>query len=87
MAAECVDLTYLMEVRDRAFHVRVAYVAHLFAGSRLRQLLLRRSGGATPLVHAMRLGKSHQEVAVILLGALSRWVNQLGERKLHMISY
>ena len=38
---------------------------------------MRKSGGATPLLHAMRIGKSHQEVAIVLLGAFSRYVNQL----------
>ncbi|KAK7061647.1 hypothetical protein R3P38DRAFT_2493853 [Favolaschia claudopus] len=54
------DVMYLMEVRDRAFH-----------------LLVRMSGGITPLLHAMRLGQSHREVAIILLGAFSRWVNHI----------
>jgi len=46
---------YLMEVRDRAFH-----------------LLLRKTGDATPLVHAMRIGDTHRDVAIILLGSFSR---------------
>jgi hypothetical protein len=41
------------------------------------QLLLRKTGGATPLLHAMRIGPSHQDVAIVLLGAFSRWVNRL----------
>ncbi|KAF9518689.1 hypothetical protein BS47DRAFT_1370992 [Hydnum rufescens UP504] len=40
-------------------------------------LLLRKSGDATPLLHAMRIGESHREVAILLVGALSRWVNHL----------
>jgi len=59
-AIEKKDLMFLMEVRDRAFH-----------------LLLRKSGTATPLVHCMRIGKSHQDIAIILLGAFSRWINNL----------
>ncbi|KAJ7228750.1 hypothetical protein GGX14DRAFT_414667 [Mycena pura] len=59
-AVERKDVMYLMEVRDKAFH-----------------LLVRMSGGITPLLHAMRLGQSHRDVAVILLGAFSRWVNHL----------
>ena len=43
----------------------------------LSQLLLRRTGDATPLVHAMRIGKSHQDIAILLVGAMSRWVNRL----------
>ncbi|GBE79139.1 hypothetical protein SCP_0203360 [Sparassis crispa] len=59
-AIEKKDVMYLMEVRDRAFH-----------------LLLRYHGGVTPIVHAMRIGKSHQDVAIVLLGAFSRYVNHL----------
>ncbi|KAF7983861.1 hypothetical protein HWV62_18188 [Athelia sp. TMB] len=40
-------------------------------------LLLRKSGDATPLLHAMRIGQSHRDVAVILLGSFSRYVNHL----------
>ncbi|KAJ7904430.1 hypothetical protein B0H14DRAFT_2328319, partial [Mycena olivaceomarginata] len=59
------DVMYLMEIRDRAFH-----------------LLVRMSGGITPLLHAMRLGQSHREVAIILLGAFSRWVNHIEDDQL-----
>ncbi|CAL1702185.1 unnamed protein product [Somion occarium] len=59
-AIEKKDIMFLMEIRDRAFH-----------------LLVRKSGGATPLLHAMRIGQSHQDVAILLLGAFSRYVNQL----------
>ncbi|KAG8855619.1 hypothetical protein FRB96_006814 [Tulasnella sp. 330] len=59
-AVEMKDMMYLMEVRDRAFH-----------------LLLRRTGDATPLLHAMRIGASHKDVAIILVGAMSRFVNHL----------
>lgn len=41
------------------------------------QLLLRRTGDATPLLHAIRIGASHKEVAIILTGAMSRFVNHL----------
>ncbi|KAI0321814.1 hypothetical protein OF83DRAFT_158973 [Amylostereum chailletii] len=60
-AVEKKDIMFLMEVRDRAFH-----------------LLLRRSAGVTPLLHAMRIGR-HQDVAIILLGAFSRFVNHLDD--------
>ncbi|THH12385.1 hypothetical protein EW145_g42 [Phellinidium pouzarii] len=59
-AIEKKDIMFLMEIRDRAFH-----------------LLLKKTGDATPLVHAMRIGESHREVTIVLLGALSRWVNHL----------
>lgn len=42
-------------------------------------LLLKKTGDATPLVHAMRIGKSHRDVAIILLGAMSRWINHLDD--------
>ncbi|KAJ8698235.1 hypothetical protein PTI98_004968 [Pleurotus ostreatus] len=35
------------------------------------------TGDATPLLHAMRIGQSHRDVAIILVGAFSRWVNNL----------
>ncbi|KAF4619940.1 hypothetical protein D9613_005183 [Agrocybe pediades] len=38
-------------------------------------LLLQSSGGETPLVHAIRTG--NKDVAIVLLGAFSRWVNYL----------
>ncbi|EJD53821.1 hypothetical protein AURDEDRAFT_110562 [Auricularia subglabra TFB-10046 SS5] len=59
-AIERHDLTYLMEVRDRAFH-----------------LLLRRTQNTTPLLHAIRMGQSHRDVAIVLVGAFSRWINHL----------
>ncbi|KAG8926335.1 hypothetical protein FRC01_008986 [Tulasnella sp. 417] len=59
-AIESKDVMFLMEVRDRAFH-----------------LLLRRSGDVTPLLHAMRIGQSHRDVAIVLVGAMSRYVNNL----------
>lgn len=41
-------------------------------------MLLRKTpNGTTPLLYAMQQGKSHQEVAIILIGAFSRFVNQL----------
>ncbi|KII94778.1 hypothetical protein PLICRDRAFT_99080 [Plicaturopsis crispa FD-325 SS-3] len=41
------------------------------------ELLLRKTGNATPLLHAMRIGESHRDIAILLLGAFSRWVNHL----------
>jgi len=40
-------------------------------------MLLRKEGGVTPLIHSMRLGKSHGDITILLTGALSRWVNSL----------
>ncbi|KAG6900912.1 hypothetical protein C0993_004349 [Termitomyces sp. T159_Od127] len=42
-------------------------------------LLLRKTGDATPLLHAMRIGQSHRDVAIVLLGAFSRYVNHLSD--------
>ncbi|KAH9977971.1 hypothetical protein BGW80DRAFT_1456104 [Lactifluus volemus] len=41
--------------------------------------LVRPSGGVTPLIHAMRIGKSHHDVAITLVGAFSRYINRLEE--------
>lgn len=61
-AVERKDIMFLMEVRDKAFH-----------------LLVKRHGGVTPLVHAMRCGKSHQDVTIVILGAFSRYINHLSD--------
>ncbi|OJA16993.1 hypothetical protein AZE42_00578 [Rhizopogon vesiculosus] len=45
-------------------------------------LLLRKSGDATPLLHAMRIGQSHRDVTILLLGAFSRWVNHLEDNEI-----
>lgn len=45
-------------------------------------LLLRKTGDATPLLHAMRIGQSHRDVAVLLLGAFSRWINHLEDSEI-----
>ena len=47
-------------------------------------LLLRKTGDATPLLHSMRIGDSHKEVSIILLGAFSRWVNHLEDDKIDL---
>ncbi|KAJ3502177.1 hypothetical protein NLJ89_g9007 [Agrocybe chaxingu] len=44
-------------------------------------LLLQSSGGETPLVHAIRTG--NKDVAIVLLGAFSRWVNYLEDSDIH----
>jgi hypothetical protein len=43
-------------------------------------MLLRKNGDVTPLLHAMRIG--HQDVAVTLLGAFSRYINQLQDEEM-----
>jgi len=48
------------------------------------QLLLRNSGNTTPLIHAIRLG--HKDVAIILLGTFSRWINHLEDGDLRKSS-
>ncbi|KAJ3764166.1 hypothetical protein EV360DRAFT_91437 [Lentinula raphanica] len=64
-AVERKDVMYLMQVRDRAFH-----------------LLVRKWGDVTPLLHAMRIGQSHRDVAIILLGSFSRYINHLSDPEL-----
>lgn len=39
------------------------------------QLLVTPHGGVLPLVHCLRLGHSHRDVAILITGALSRFVN------------
>ena len=45
--------------------------------TRISPQLLQSSGGETPLVHAIRTG--NKDVAIVLLGAFSRWVNYLDD--------
>ncbi|KAG2118836.1 uncharacterized protein F5147DRAFT_667016 [Suillus discolor] len=47
-------------------------------------LLLRKTGDATPLLHAMRIGQSHRDVAILLLGAFSRWINHLEDSEISL---
>ncbi|KAH0840025.1 hypothetical protein J3R83DRAFT_988 [Lanmaoa asiatica] len=47
-------------------------------------LLLRKTGDATPLLHAMRIGQSHRDVAIALLGAFSRWINHLDDNEVQL---
>jgi len=68
-----------MEIRDRAFHVCQVYNHFPALEIIISQLLLRKTGDITPLLHAMRIGQSHRDVAILLLGAFSRFVNHLGD--------
>ncbi|KAI5893770.1 uncharacterized protein SCHCODRAFT_02622721 [Schizophyllum commune H4-8] len=61
-AIERGDEMYLMDIRDRAFH-----------------LLLTTRAGDPPLLHALRIGKSHRSIALLLVGAFSRYINNLEE--------
>ncbi|KAL4075935.1 hypothetical protein J3A83DRAFT_4357072 [Scleroderma citrinum] len=47
-------------------------------------LLLRKTGDATPLLHAMRIGQTHRDVAILLLGAFSRWINHLNDSEVQL---
>ncbi|KAH8830843.1 hypothetical protein DL96DRAFT_1594520, partial [Flagelloscypha sp. PMI_526] len=47
-------------------------------------LLLHKSGDTTPLLHAIRIGKSHREVQIILIGAFSRWKSLYPKTKMLM---
>jgi hypothetical protein len=47
-------------------------------------LLLQKHGDATPLLHSMRIGASHKEVSIILLGAFSRWINHLEDDQIEL---
>ncbi|ORY89381.1 hypothetical protein BCR35DRAFT_300542 [Leucosporidium creatinivorum] len=50
------------------------------------QLLLLPIGGVVPLVSAMRRGKSHTEVQIVLTGAFSRRVNDITDHELALSS-
>ncbi|TFK43618.1 hypothetical protein BDQ12DRAFT_675282 [Crucibulum laeve] len=79
-APEAYQVFRAIEERDVMFLMQVRDNAF--------HLLLRNSGNATPLVHAMRLG--YKDVAIILLGAFSRWVNHLEDEdieKQHIQTY
>ena len=45
-------------------------------------LLLKKSDKSTPLVYSMKLGESHRQITILILGALSRWANRLTEADL-----
>ena len=40
-------------------------------------LLLQKNAGEFPIVYASRIGKTHRDIVVLLVGALSRYVNHL----------
>lgn len=40
-------------------------------------LLVTPHGGVQPIVHCLRLGKSHQDITILVTGALSRFVNNI----------
>lgn len=63
------ELLRAIEKRDLAliFEVRQSDFA----------MLTRKEGGVTPLLHCLRLGKTYNDIAIILTGAFSRWVNDL----------
>ena len=42
------------------------------------QSLIKKSGDVTPLIHAMRT--EHTDMAIVLLGAFSRYINHLQDR-------
>lgn len=58
----------------------VSYFMNLVSALTYGQLLLQSSGGETPLIHAIRIG--NKDVAIVLLGAFSRWVNYLEDKDL-----
>lgn len=44
------------------------------------QSLIKKSGDVTPLIHALRI--EHTDMAIILLGAFSRYINHLQDEDL-----
>ncbi|KAG8934410.1 hypothetical protein FRC02_010044 [Tulasnella sp. 418] len=47
-------------------------------------LLLHKTGDATPLHHAMRIGPSHGDIAILLVEAMCRWVTNLEDKDMDM---
>ncbi|WVQ86030.1 hypothetical protein IAT38_008198 [Cryptococcus sp. DSM 104549] len=41
------------------------------------KLLLQKNGGEFPIVYASRIGEKHRDIVILLVGALSRYVNHL----------
>ncbi|GAA5893500.1 uncharacterized protein JCM6883_003539 [Sporobolomyces salmoneus] len=44
------------------------------------------TGTPLPIVYAMRLGKTHQDIAILLIGAMSRKVNDVTDDELEMMN-
>ncbi|KAL7422653.1 hypothetical protein Q5752_001944 [Cryptotrichosporon argae] len=63
------ELYRAIDQRDVDFVMRVR--DHAF------DLLLQKHGGDFPIIYASRLGKGHRVVVILLIGALSRFVNHL----------
>lgn len=63
-AIEKKDIGLLMAARDQDFSLLVS----------------KTPGGDTPLLHTIRLGEAHRDVAVLLTGALSRYINNVDEQ-------
>lgn len=74
-AIERRDIMFIMEVRDRSFEVSAIPATLQFVRSPFSQSLIVKSGDVTPLIHAMRI--EHTDMAIILLGAFSRYINNL----------
>jgi len=44
-------------------------------------LLVNAQGGSLPLLYTLRIGNSHRDIAILITGALSRWVNNLSSEE------
>lgn len=42
-------------------------------------LLLQKNSGQFPILYAARIGPGHRDIVILLIGAMSRYVNQLDE--------
>ncbi|GAA94111.1 uncharacterized protein L969DRAFT_86216 [Mixia osmundae IAM 14324] len=62
-AIEKKDLQLLFEARDASFELLVG----------------KQRSGDTPLLYSLRIGQSHRDISILLVGALSRFINQLDE--------
>jgi hypothetical protein len=60
------ELYQAIDKKDIDFIMRVR--DHAF------MLLLQKNAGEFPILYAARIGESHRDVVILLVGAMSRWV-------------
>lgn len=65
------ELYQAIDKKDIDFIMRVR--DHAF------HLLLQKNAGQFPILYAARIGPGHRDVVILLIGALSRYVNQLDD--------
>ncbi|GAA5874865.1 hypothetical protein JCM16303_003010 [Sporobolomyces ruberrimus] len=66
----------------RAIEKKDVMLLHEIKGSQFDLLI---SGNPLPIVYSMRLGKTHQDISILLIGAMSRKVNDVTDDELAMM--